>query len=90
MIFEWDSRKAGANARKHGVGFEEATTAFGDPLSFTIPDPDHSPDESRYILLGTSAEGRLLVVVHTEEGDTIRVISARPAGRAERRTYEEG
>ncbi len=89
MIFEWDTRKAESNLRKHGVSFNEATTAFGDLLSFTIPDPIHSTGEERFILLGRTFRGRLIVVVHTERGDTIRLISAREATRAERRTYEE-
>lgn len=90
MIFEWHSRKAVSNMRKHGVSFDEATTAFGDLRSITISDPDHSVDEERYILLGESLRGRLLVVVHTERGDRIRLISARQATGPEHRTYEEG
>ena len=90
MIFEWHSRKAVSNMRKHGVSFDEATTAFGDLRSITIPDPDHSVEEERYILLGKSLRGRLLVVAHTEQGDRIRLISARQASGPERRIYEEG
>ena len=90
LRFSWDPRKAAANLRKHGVSFEEASTAFGDPLSLTIPDPDHSGSEERQILLGQSAAQRLLVVVHVERhGDELRIISARPATRRERRDYEE-
>jgi uncharacterized DUF497 family protein len=89
MNFEWDEVKAIANFRKHQVSFEEGTTVFTDPLSFTIPDPLHSQDENRYIDIGRSSEGNLLVVVYTEEESTIRLISCRPATRAERRTYEE-
>jgi hypothetical protein len=74
---------------KHGVSFEEATTVFGDPLSLTIPDPAHSQIEDRFIILGRSHRHRLLVVVHTERGDNIRIISARPASRRERKHYEE-
>jgi uncharacterized DUF497 family protein len=88
MEFEWDSDKASENERKHGVSFEEAATAFGDPLSLAIHDPDHSDDESRFILLGESYSGRLVVVVHKERGDKIRLISARLATRRERRSYE--
>ncbi|PAW83613.1 MAG: hypothetical protein B9S33_13465 [Pedosphaera sp. Tous-C6FEB] len=89
MTFEWDQAKASVNLRKHGVSFEEAATAFADELSLTIPDPDHSQVEERFILLGTSYRGKMLVVVHTERGDSIRVISARPASRRERQQYEE-
>jgi uncharacterized protein len=88
--FHWDPTKARANLKKHGVSFEEAATVFGDPLSLTIVDPQHStPQESRFILLGQSASGRLLVVAHTETGDDIRLISARLATPRERRDYEE-
>jgi uncharacterized DUF497 family protein len=90
LEFEWDPTKAAANRRKHGVEFEEAATAFADPLSLTIPDPDHSMGEARYLLLGVSRLGRLLVVGHTERAAHIRLITARPATRRERRTYEEG
>jgi uncharacterized protein len=89
LEFEWDSAKAAANHRKHRVSFEEAASAFVDPLSMTIPDPDHSVGEVRLLLLGRSDAGRLLVVAHTERGDNIRVISARTASRHERKTYEE-
>jgi uncharacterized protein len=87
--FEWDPTKAALNVRKHGVSFEEAATAFGDPLSITIDDPDHSEDELRFLLLGKGHSGRLLVVSHTDRGETVRIISARLANRHERRTYEE-
>ncbi len=89
LLFEWDRAKASANQRKHGVSFEEAATVFADECSLTIPDPDHSQVEQRLILLGTSYRGKMLVVVHTERGDSIRVISARPASRRERQQYEE-
>jgi len=88
LSFEWDAQKASANQRKHGVSFEEAATAFGDPLSVTIPDPDHSEDEDRFILLGSTYRGRMVVVVHTDRGDNIRIISARRATGTERRQYE--
>lgn len=90
LEFEWDPTKAAANRRKHDVEFEEAASAFADPLSFTIPDPDRSAEEARFLLLGRSRAGRLLVVGHTERGERIRVITARPATGYERRTYEEG
>ena len=88
---EWDPRKAAANRRKHRVSFEDAVTAFADPFSLTVPDPDHSNvGEARYILVGQSERGRLLAVSHAERGTTIRIISARPATRREREQYEEG
>lgn len=87
--FEWDPRKARRNPRKHGVDFTEASTVFADPLSITIPDPDHSQDEERWITMGLSNRQRLLVVVHTEDGETNRLISARLADHHERRKYEE-
>jgi uncharacterized DUF497 family protein len=90
LQFAWDARKAAANQRKHGVSFAEAATAFGDPLSLTIPDPDHSQDEDRFLLIGRSTQQHLVVVAHAERGDTIRIISARPASRRERIAYEEG
>ena len=89
LTFTWDKKKAAANLRKHGVAFEEAATAFGDTLSLTTFDPDHSIDQDRFILLGSSNRGRLLVVAHTEQSDTIRIISARLATRGERNNYEE-
>lgn len=90
--FEWDAGKERRNRQKHGVGFEEATTVFADSLSVTIPDPDGSRDEERWVTMGVSHRHRLLVVVHTEEDEPqiVRVISARPADRDERREYEEG
>ncbi len=88
--FEWDEEKAQANLRTHKVSFDEATTVFSDPFSITIPDPDHSTDEERYIDIGTSDKGRLLVVSYTERGANIRIISCRKATPTERRRYEEG
>lgn len=87
--FAWDAKKAEANLRKHGISFEEAATAFGDPLSHTVPDPDHSLAEDRFVLIGRSSNQLLVVVVHVERDDTIRIISARPASRRERVLYEE-
>jgi uncharacterized DUF497 family protein len=89
LNFEWDENKALTNRAKHGVTFEEAATVFGDPLSLTISDPSHSQKEERFIILGTSHNGKLLVVVHTERGDNIWLISARRATRKERKNYEE-
>jgi uncharacterized DUF497 family protein len=88
--FEWDEDKAKANIRNHRVSFDEAATVFGDPLSITIPDPDHSVDEERYVDIGRSDRGRILVVAYTERGRNIRIISCRRAIRGERRRYEEG
>ena len=91
LIFRWSDDKASKNARKHDVEFEEAATVFADPLSATIPDSFHSRDEDRFVILGTSARRRLLVVVFTEsDEDVIRIISARRATRHERISYEEG
>ena len=90
MDFEWDDRKADANARKHGVTFSEAMTVFADPLSLTARDPDHSDTEDRYVTMGMSADGRLLVVSHTDRGERVRIISAREASGRERRAYEDG
>ena len=89
LRFEWDETKAILNLAKHGVSFEEASTVFGDPLSLTIPDPAHSQMEPRAIVLGNSHQRKLPVVAHTERGDNIRIISARRAGRRERKSYEE-
>ena len=89
MEFEWDSRKDTANRRKHGIGFREAATVFGDPLATTFPDADHSISEERFLTIGAAATGRILVVSHSEAENTIRIISARPAMRSERRFYEE-
>ena len=89
LIFEWDPAKEAANRAKHGVEFAEAGTVFADPLSLTIPDPQHSVGEQRFVTVGVSYQGQLLVVAHTDRGDHIRIISARRASRAERRQYEE-
>ena len=88
LEFQWDNRKAEDNLRKHGVSFREATTVFSDFLSLTIPDPLHSQWEERLVTIGYSEKQRLLIVVHTERGDVIRIISARNATSYERRTYE--
>ena len=89
-LFEWDAHKAAANFAKHGVAFEEAATAFGDQAAFNMPDPKHSIAEQRFVLLGRSARGSLLVVCYTERPPRTRLISARPCSRRERRQYEEG
>ena len=89
LRFEWDRRKAARNVAKHGVSFDEASTVFADGLSLTIPDPDHSEDEDRWVIIGQSNRGRLLVVVHTEDDNTVRIISARAAEKPERVKYEE-
>jgi uncharacterized protein len=89
MQFEWDPRKDAANQRKHRVGFREAATVLGDPLATTFPDTEHSVDEQRFLSIGVSAVGRLLVVAHSDRNETIRIISARPATPHERRFYEE-
>lgn len=87
--FEWDPKKAATNVRKHGVTMEEACTVFADPLAVLKSDPDHSAGEMRYLLLGTSARVRLLVVAFAERPPRTRLISARRATRRERRQYEE-
>jgi hypothetical protein len=87
--FEWDPEKGYANFQKHGVSFDEASTVFGDPLSLQMPDPDHSADEERYLVLGMSAQHKLLVVAFAEGPPNTRLISARRATRAERKRYEE-
>jgi uncharacterized DUF497 family protein len=89
LLFEWDPKKARLNIKRHKISFDEASTAFRDPLSRTIDDPLHSDDEERFVLIGQSIRGRLLVVVHTERGDRIRIISARLATNKERFRYEE-
>ena len=90
MDFEWDDDKAVLNEAKHGVSFPEAQTVFADPLALTGYDPDHSDEEDRYITMGTSLEGRLLVISHTDRDNRVRIISAREASRRERRDYEDG
>jgi uncharacterized DUF497 family protein len=89
VTFSWDARKAAANLKKHGVDFREAATVFDDALSTTFPDRDHSSAEQRFLTLGQSAHGRVLVVSHTDEDARIRLISARGVTRRERRFYEE-
>lgn len=88
MEFEWDAAKAARNLAKHGVSFDEGSTVFGDPLAGTIPDPQHSGDEPRFITIGLSTRRRLIIVAHAERANRIRIISARRATRRERRKYE--
>lgn len=89
MEFEWDPKKEAKNIRRHKVTFSEAATVFGDTLSITVPDPDHSEEEDRYIIIGLSQRHRLLMVSHTERGERTRIISARPLTLSEREAYEE-
>ena len=89
MRFEWDENKAASNLLKHGVSFEEAATVFGDPLSDTFDNPDHSAEERRFVIIGASEQGRMLIVAHTDDGETVRIISAREPTRGEREFYEE-
>lgn len=89
-IFEWDDRKAEENIKNHGVSFFETKSVFDDPLAVTIEDQIHSASEQRFITMGESARQRLLIVVHLQEEDVIRIISAREATRRERKAYEAG
>ena len=88
MRFEWDEDKAASNFAKHGVSFAEARTVFGDPLLLDYYDPDHSHDEHRFIIVGQSRQGRLLMVAYTDRGDVMRLISSRTLTSEERRFYE--
>ena len=90
MKFTWDKNKAEFNIRKHCITFEEASTVFTDPLSVTIDDPLHSYGEERFVIIGESFRERLFVVVHTDLGDTAKIISARLATKKERKNYESG
>jgi uncharacterized DUF497 family protein len=90
MRFEWDTAKAGRNRAKHGLSFQEAATVFGDPLSFTFPDPDHSGIEDRFITVGHTRRGRLVLVAHADSDGSVRLISARDATQRERKAYEQG
>lgn len=89
LTFEWDAAKAETNLNKHRVNFEEARTVFNDPLSITIADPEHSAAEDRYVDIGLSAKGQLLVVIYTERRSNIRIISCRKATKSEQRMYEQ-
>lgn len=90
MVYEWNAAKAKANAHKHGVSFEEASTVFLDPFAWTFSDPDHSAAEAREITIGYSVQHRVIFVAHSQRGDRTRIISARRATRKERKQYEEG
>jgi uncharacterized protein len=90
MNFDWDENKASSNLSKHGVSFEEAKTVFNDLLYVDFYDPDHSDNEERYLTIGESNQGRLLIISYTESRDLIRLISAREVTRSEREAYEEG
>ena len=90
MKFEWDAQKADSNLKKHGVLFSEAATVLSDALSITYYDPDHSIREHRFITIGMSRSGRVLMVAHTDRGNNVRIISARKTTRRERKYYEEG
>jgi uncharacterized DUF497 family protein len=89
VLFDWDKNKAASNFVKHKVYFEEAATVFGDPLSDTFDDPDHSADEHRFLIVGYSETNRLLFVSHTDDGITIRIISAREPARGEQEQYDK-
>jgi uncharacterized protein len=89
LLFEWDPKKAKKNLDIHGISFDEASTVFRDTLSLAIYDPLHSDEEDRFVLIGNSYNNRLLVVVHTERANRIRLISARKATQKERKQYEE-
>ncbi len=89
LTFEWDEDKAEENLKKHGVGFEEAKTIFNDPFSITIYDNEHSSNEERYVDIGLSLKGRLIVVSYTERKENIRIISSRKAIKKEQKIYEE-
>jgi uncharacterized DUF497 family protein len=87
--FEWDPGKARQNRRKHRISFQEAATVFGDPLAVTYPDPDHSTSEQRFITVGMSSAGQVLIVAHVDRSENIRIISARKTTKRERKQYEE-
>jgi hypothetical protein len=89
MRFAWNEKKAASNLLKHGISFEEAATVFGDLLSDTFPDQNHSLEEQRFIIIGASESGKILVVAHTDDGELVRIISAREATFGERKSYEE-
>lgn len=90
MDFEWNPQKADINNKKHGVSFEEASSVFGDALSITYPDPEHSIHEERFVMIGLSSKQRTLVISHLYRGETVRIISARLATKREQRFYEHG
>ena len=89
VVYEWDSSKAAANLKKHRVAFTEAATVFLDPVALTYRDPDHSEGEQRYVTIGQSGQGGVILVAHLDRGDRIRIISARRASRKEAHEYRE-
>ncbi|MGD0819246.1 MAG: BrnT family toxin [Desulfomonilia bacterium] len=89
LIFEWDPEKAKSNLKNHRVSFDEASTVFSDTMSLTIHDPLHSDEEDRFVIIGNSYKNRLVLVVHVERGNRIRIINARKATRKEKKQYEE-
>lgn len=89
MRFAWNEKKAASNLVKHGISFEEGVTVFGDPLSDTFPDYNHSLEEQRFIIIGASESGKILVVAHTDDGELARIISGREATPGERKSYEQ-
>jgi len=90
ISFQWDDKKSKSNQRKHGITFEDAATVFGDSLSLTVPDPAHTrPSEARFITIGQSRQGKIIVVIHCDREEEIRIISAREAASGERNDYEE-
>jgi hypothetical protein len=88
--FQWDPKKAADNLKKHGISFDDASTVFGDPLAATIPDPEHSADEVRFVTMGQSAKQQIVVVVHADREEQVRIISARRATAGEKKKYAEG
>ncbi len=90
LKFEWNTKKAKRNIANHGISFDEAATAFSDSLSITFDDPDHSEEEKRFITIGMTSSGNLIMVSHTDRNDRIRIISARKLTRKERKQYEKG
>jgi len=90
LSFEWDADKAKCNLRDHGVSFEEAETVFDDPFLMTYSDPDHSENEERFLSIGISSKARILMAIHTDRGENIRIISSRKLTKSERQDYEEG
>ena len=90
MPFKWDATKSASNLARHGVSFEDASTVFGDLLATTIPDPEHSADEERFLTTGLASRQRIVIVWHTDRGEVVRIIGAREATPRERRSYESG
>jgi uncharacterized protein len=89
LHFEWDDAKAAINIEKHSISFYEAASVFSDTRGILLPDIEHSQEEDRFLLIGITGERKLLTVVHVDRTDVLRIISARPATRLERRDYEQ-